>query len=245
MQTSNRRSLPRALYHITTQRHWRQIEISGVLQQGHGYGWEERKGVFALGWNNWVATRNLHYLSFLTTKLKGQDDRLVVVKIEMTPQICQRTQVALLSSGTPTSQLLLERARAGCFSTVSADQLTLLQSYQDTLVRNTFLLREFVREIPTCADPVEYIISGDVPAQQLTKVAEVHGWEIPANIMKSGRRLARLMKVRDGSQTPPTGKRPKPLVTQEDKEAFISVLLASRWRRLHRRCPRRHFDRMA
>ncbi|HEY9786043.1 MAG TPA: hypothetical protein V6D17_11615 [Candidatus Obscuribacterales bacterium] len=233
MQIPQKRSLPRALFHVTTERHWRQIQTSAVLLQGRGYGWEERQGVFALSWHNWVATGNLHYLSFLTLKLRGRHDKLVVARIEMTPALWDATRVALLSSGTPTSRLLVEKARSGCFSNISATDVVLLNSYEDTLVRNTFLLREFVREIPPASDPVEYIIEREIPTSLVTKIAEVHRLDIPDNIMRSGRRLARRMKRRQGANTPPKGKRPRALVTREDKQAFIALLLASR-RRLSR-----------
>lgn len=230
MQETKRRSLPRALFHVTTQRHWQQIQNERVLRQGHGYGWEERQGVFALGWHNWVATRSLHYLSFLTTKLRGRNDSLVVLRIEMTPELIDRTHVALLSSGTPTSVLLLKKAHQGRFSNVKPSEVMLLPSYQDTLVRNTFPLREFVREIPPSHDPVEYIIGSDVSVEQVTAVARVNRCEIPASILLSGRRLARRIRYRKANKTPyAKGRRPKSLVTTVDKEAFIRCLLKSRF----------------
>lgn len=236
MRGSMRRSLPGALFHVTTQRHWQEIQRQRLLKQGHGYGWEERQGVFALAWSNWVATGTLHYLSFLTTKLRGRHDGLVVLRIAMTPELIDRTEVALLSSGTATSTLLLAKAREGKFSNVNADQVVLLPSYEDTLVRNTFALREFVREIPTSPDPVEYIIGSDVPIEHVTVVACVSRSEIPANILESGRRLARRIKYRQAAKTPyATGRRPKPLVTRSDKDAFIKCLLKSRRRLMQAR----------
>lgn len=226
---TKRRSLPRALFHVTTLHAWQAMQRGDVLKAGHGYGWEERQGVFALSWNNWVATKSLHYLSFLTIKLRGRRDSLVILRIEMTPELVDKTQVALLSSGTATSRLLLEKAKAGRFRSVTPEQVALLNTYEDTLVRNTFALREFVRETPSAPDPVEYIIECDVPMQYVTKVAEVTRPDIPSNILKSGQRLARKMQHLQGRA--PRGKRPKSLVTAEDKKAFIARLLKSR--RLH------------
>jgi len=224
--SQRRRALPRALFHITTERGWKKIQRDGVLKQGKGYGWEERSGVFSLGWHNWLTTRSLHYLSFLTIKLTRKDDKLVVLRIDMTPELWDRTKVALLTSGTETSRLLLEKAKAGCFSNVRAEDVLTLKSYEDTLVRNMFDLREFVREIPASDDRVEYITECEVPLALVSKVAEIAKCDIPASIIKSGRRLARNMRRYKGQ--PPKGKRPAPLVTAEDKEVFIRRLLASR-----------------
>jgi hypothetical protein len=224
-----RRSLPACLYHVTSESNWQQIKLDGILKQGKGYGWEERQGIFCLGWKNWLA--NLHYLSFLTLKLKGAGDKLVVLSIEMTPELLKQTAVAFISSiDTPVGALLLEKARAGSFSNIAtADQVVLLPSLGKTLIRNTFPLKEFVRQVPTSDDALEYIIEcAEIPSFQVRKVAEVAASEIPANFIKAGRRLARRMKYRQktGSNKPVTRK-PKAIVTEDDCRVFLSRLLAS------------------
>ncbi len=227
----HKRSMPNALYHVTTERNWQQIVASGAFNDGKGYGWEERSGVFALGWDNWVSTRTFHYLHFLTIKLQGKRDKIVVLRIQMTPEIAAGTEVAFLaSSETDVGKVLLDKARSGRFSNIKhADDVVLME--HSRLIRNTFLLKEFVREAPPSLEPVEYIIRGGVRLDLVRKVAEITTAEIPPNFLKAGKRLGRFMKKYPHGRPHKRTSRPvKPLITKADRESVFDCLLASRRR---------------
>ena len=231
--------MPRALYHITTEANWKRISRGGVLKQGEGYGWDERQGVFTLDVMNWLLGKSLIYLPFLVGRLRGPREKLVLLRVEMTPDLVDKTRVALIApASTPTGQKLLEKSEAGAFREIknADDDIVYLGSYGERMIRNTFPLDEFVREIPPGSEPLEYIIESEVPTTQVKKVAEIAKEDIPESILTAAAFMRRKVAKGKAGKLTEAEKKEKPVrVSAEDKEVFIKCLLKSR----HKLCGQR------
>jgi hypothetical protein len=232
-KTPAKRCLPLALYHITTERNWKQIQKDGVLKKGKGLGWSERQGVFAVDLLNYVFGKWLKdysgYLWFLAQKLTRKTDKMVLLRIPMTPELQAKTQVALISHGSdnPTVKSMLAKALAGRFSTIkNPADIVLLESGG---LRNTVPLAEFVREVPPSAEPLEYIIDAEIPASQVRKVAELAKADIPASILQKARETRTLFRMMEKTGTAPPEKKgaKNTIVPYEDKREMLARLLAS------------------
>jgi len=230
---AGQRCMPRALYHVTTEANWKKIKKEGVLHQGEGLGWDERQGVFALELFNWLRVQSLVYLSFLIGRLRGEREKLVLLRIAMTPAMQEKTRVALIAPAeTETGQAILEKASEGAFSEInSSDDIVFLTSYNQPMIRNTFPLDEFTRAIPATSDPMEYIIGEDVPVAQVKKVAEIAKKDIPKRLRRSADAMrVKTAKMKAGTLTEEERNKSGRRVPDRDKQVFINRLLASRHR---------------
>ena len=221
------RTTPLFLYHMTTQNKWRSIQECGVMNRGKGEGWTECEGIFTNG-----SITEFGFFEFLMLKMEGRNDSMVVVAVKMTPELVDMTRVRLLaSSKTDTGKILLEKAKSGCFGEIKDEsQIVLHKMRGRVIVRNTFPLQEFVDEIPESDDPVEYIIGCDqIALDLLSKVAEVKRQEIPVNIARSAKLLARRLKYRHEQAQDPqyTARTVKRVATDEDWDILKQRLLSS------------------